>query len=246
MLDPRRPLRSSSASRASPTRCSSVAGATARCTELARSASTARSRSRCSPASSTTRRRCASSGSAPRWGASRAIPTSSPSSTRGSRQVSPTSSWSTSLAGRCTTFSCRDRVPWVDVLDYGVKLAGALESSHREGVLHRDVKPENMMLSAWGEPHLGDFGIAAREGRLRDRGRQGHRDARARGARAAGRAVAGARERPLCAGLDDVRAARRRATVLAARRRHDRAPAEADRARRAARPSLAWCSCGRR
>ena len=53
---------------------------------------------------------------------------------------------------------------WVDVLDYGVKLAGALESSHREGVLHRDVKPENVMLSAWGEPHLGDFGIAVVKG----------------------------------------------------------------------------------
>jgi len=56
------------------------------------------------------------------------------------------------------------RVPWVDVLDYGVKLAGALESSHREGVLHRDVKPENILLSAWGEPHLGDFGIARVKG----------------------------------------------------------------------------------
>ena len=50
------------------------------------------------------------------------------------------------------------------MLDYGVKLAGALESSHREGVLHRDVKPENVMLSAWGEPHLGDFGIARVKG----------------------------------------------------------------------------------
>ncbi len=56
------------------------------------------------------------------------------------------------------------RVPWVDVLDFGVKLAGALESSHREGVLHRDVKPENILLSAWGEPHLGDFGIARVKG----------------------------------------------------------------------------------
>ena len=58
----------------------------------------------------------------------------------------------------------RGPLSWVDVLDHGVKLAGALESSHREGVLHRDVKPENVMLSAWSEPHLGDFGIARVQG----------------------------------------------------------------------------------
>jgi serine/threonine protein kinase len=39
-------------------------------------------------------------------------------------------------------------------------LAKALEYAHSEGVLHRDVKPANILLSKTGEPVLSDFGIA--------------------------------------------------------------------------------------
>src|ERR1700733_9582025 len=45
-------------------------------------------------------------------------------------------------------------------LTIGVRLAGALETAHRAGVLHRDVKPSNVLLTAYGEPQLSDFGIA--------------------------------------------------------------------------------------
>ncbi|MFE7418075.1 protein kinase [Rhodococcus sp. NPDC057529] len=49
---------------------------------------------------------------------------------------------------------------WDEALGLGVKLAGALETAHRVGILHRDVKPANILLSDYGDPQLTDFGIA--------------------------------------------------------------------------------------
>ena len=41
----------------------------------------------------------------------------------------------------------------------GAKLARALDYAHRQDVLHRDVKPANVLLSAEGEPLLADFNV---------------------------------------------------------------------------------------
>jgi serine/threonine-protein kinase PknK len=49
---------------------------------------------------------------------------------------------------------------WCETLRIGVKLSGALEAAHRAGILHRDVKPGNVLLTEYGEPQLTDFGIA--------------------------------------------------------------------------------------
>src|SRR5262249_17961088 len=63
-------------------------------------------------------------------------------------------------AARATVPSDRARIPYRRIAELVVQAADALEYAHTMGVIHRDVKPANLLLDAGGNVWVTDFGLA--------------------------------------------------------------------------------------
>jgi serine/threonine protein kinase len=55
-------------------------------------------------------------------------------------------------------------LPWPEAVTIMAGVSDAVEVAHRAGVLHRDIKPDNILMSSYGAPKLTDFGIASLTG----------------------------------------------------------------------------------
>lgn len=52
------------------------------------------------------------------------------------------------------------RIPWRQVIEYGLQICAALAYSHAKGIIHRDLKPGNLLVTTTNQLKLSDYGLA--------------------------------------------------------------------------------------
>ncbi len=51
-------------------------------------------------------------------------------------------------------------IPWREAVDYAAQICAGLEHAHRNGIIHKDIKPHNVIITREGTLKITDFGIA--------------------------------------------------------------------------------------
>ncbi|MCH5211412.1 MAG: Stk1 family PASTA domain-containing Ser/Thr kinase [Oscillospiraceae bacterium] len=52
------------------------------------------------------------------------------------------------------------RMPWQEACDYAIQIAQGIQAAHERGIIHRDIKPQNIIMAPGGVLKVTDFGIA--------------------------------------------------------------------------------------
>lgn len=54
----------------------------------------------------------------------------------------------------------RGIIPWKEAVDYAAQICAGLEHAHKKGIIHKDIKPHNVIITREGTLKITDFGIA--------------------------------------------------------------------------------------
>ena len=84
-----------------------------------------------------------------------------------------TSRWSTCAAATLRAWLAQEPRGWREIVAMLVATGRGLAAAHAAGLVHRDFKPENVLVGDDGRPRVGDFGLARSRSRRDDVDRSG-------------------------------------------------------------------------